>query len=78
MMFLLWSLISTLFSSNLALSFGGTDYRKDGWLSYLAYGGFYGIGYLLFRRKYIFKFLSTSCRWIYLRNIIDYQSRAYQ
>lgn len=59
MMFLLWSLISTLFSSNLALSFGGTDYRKDGWLSYLAYGGFYGIGYLLFRRKYIFKFLST-------------------
>lgn len=59
LMFLLWSLISTLFSSNLALSFGGTDYRKDGWLSYVAYGGFYGLGYLLYRRKYIFKYLST-------------------
>ena len=51
LLFLFWSLISTLLSSDQALSFLGTNYRKDGWLSYLSYSGFFGLGYLLFKQK---------------------------
>lgn len=57
--FLGWSLITTLFSDNLSISFNGTDYRKDGWLSYLAYGGFYGLGLMLVKKKHFMKYMSS-------------------
>lgn len=47
MIFLGWSFITALCSDHLSLSFNGSDYRKDGWFSYLAYGGFFGLGYLI-------------------------------
>ncbi len=56
-LFLLWSLFSSFFSSDLSQSFFGSDYRKDGWFSYLAYGGFFGLGYLVVRKKSIEKYL---------------------
>ena len=51
--FLGWSFIASLFSENINLSFYGTDYRKDGWLSYLAYSGFFGLGYVVFKNRHI-------------------------
>ncbi|MBN2268516.1 MAG: O-antigen ligase family protein [Acholeplasmataceae bacterium] len=56
-LFLLWSLFSSFFSNDLSQSFFGSDYRKDGWFSYLAYGGFFGLGYLVIRKKSIVKYL---------------------
>lgn len=57
--FLGWSLITTFFSNNISQSLTGSDYRKDGWLSYLAYGGFYGLGYLLIKSKYLMNYLNS-------------------
>lgn len=49
--FLIWTFISCLFSPNKTNTFLGTDYRKDGLISYLAYGGFLGCAFLLKSKK---------------------------
>ena len=45
--FLIWSFISSCLSNNKSISFLGTDYRKEGFLTYLFYGGFIGIGAMI-------------------------------
>lgn len=50
-MFLIWTFISCLFSANKTNAFLGTEYRKDGFISYLAYGGFLGCAFLLKSEK---------------------------
>ncbi len=49
--FLIWTFISCLFSPNKENAFFGTSYRKDGFISYLAYGGFLGCAFLLTSKK---------------------------
>lgn len=46
-LFLIWTFISSLFSPNKELAFFGTEYRKDGYISYLAYGGFFSLAFLI-------------------------------
>lgn len=49
--FLIWTFISCLFSPNKTNAFLGTEYRKDGLISYLVYGGFFGCAFLLKSKK---------------------------
>ncbi|MDD2534645.1 MAG: O-antigen ligase family protein [Eubacteriales bacterium] len=59
MLLLIWSIFSTIFSTNPALSFTGTGYRKDGLTSYFAYCGLFVLGSLVHNRRYI-KILLTA------------------
>jgi len=49
--FMLWTLISCLFSKDIKTAFWGTSYRKDGYFTYVAYAGFFSCAYLLKFKK---------------------------
>jgi len=42
--FMIWTLISSIFSPDREKAFLGTWYRKDGYITYLAYAGFFACG----------------------------------
>lgn len=67
--FLIWTFISCLFSPNKINAFCGTDYRKDGLISYLAYGGFLSCAFLL-KSKKSKKILFNSFIGLAIANII--------
>ena len=46
-MFMLWTLISCLFSPDRHTSFFGTDMRKDGYFTYIAYAGIFSLALCL-------------------------------
>ena len=50
---LLWSTLATLFSTAPGLSFFGTDYRKDGLMTYFAYAGIFLLGALIQDKRQI-------------------------
>lgn len=43
---LIWSIFSTIFSTNPEISFHGSAYRQEGILMYIAYCGYFGCGYI--------------------------------
>lgn len=45
--FMIWTLFSTAFSDNKTNALYGTPYRKDGYISYLAYAGFFSLAFLI-------------------------------
>lgn len=49
--YMLWTLISCLFSDNKMSAFLGTDYRKDGYVTYIGYAGFFSCAYLVKSEK---------------------------
>lgn len=44
---LIWSVFSTIFSTNPEISFHGSAYRQEGILMYIAYCGYFGCGYIV-------------------------------
>lgn len=50
--YMIWTLISCVFSPNKNFAFYGTEYRKDGYLTYLIYAGFFALAYILASNKY--------------------------
>ncbi len=44
---LIWSVFSTIFSTNPEISFHGSAYRQEGILMYVAYCGYFGCGYIV-------------------------------
>lgn len=58
---LIWSTISTVFSTNVDLSFYGDSYRMDGLLSYLGYAGIFILAINLSDRKHIQIVLNVLC-----------------
>lgn len=56
---LLWSIISTILSDSLNLSFNGSSYRKDGLLTYFAYLGFLYLGVSLNSKNNIIKIMKS-------------------
>jgi O-antigen ligase len=52
LLMLLWSFISAMFAQNLHISFFGDLYRKEGFLTYLAYAGLYLSVFILKNDKY--------------------------
>lgn len=59
LLLLFWSSLATLFSTAPGLSFLGTDYRKDGLMTYFAYAGIFLLGSLI-RDKRQIKWLLTG------------------
>ncbi|SKB37699.1 O-antigen ligase [Acetoanaerobium noterae] len=55
---LVWSIISTLVSSDMNLSFTGTSYRHDGLNTYITYAGFFTCGYYINTKSSIKKIIS--------------------
>lgn len=49
--FLIWTFICCVFSPKPEIAFFGTEYRKDGLISYLAYAGFLGCAFLIKSEK---------------------------
>ncbi len=49
--FMLWTFISAMFAADKELAFYGGVYRKEGYLTYLSYLGFFGLAYLLDSKK---------------------------
>lgn len=49
--FMIWTLISSLFSYNIKNAFLGSEYRKDGYITYLAYAGFFCCAFLIRSKK---------------------------
>lgn len=45
--FMFWTFISTMLSNNINQALFGTEYRKDGYISYLAYAGFFSCTFLI-------------------------------
>lgn len=45
--FMLWTLIATIFAKDITKALFGTEYRKDGYISYLGYAGFFSFAYLI-------------------------------
>ena len=51
LMYLMWTLVSAIFAKNKNLAFYGTSYRKDGFITYLIYAGFFACAFLLDSKK---------------------------
>ncbi len=49
--YLIWTLISCIFAQDKQKAFYGTDYRKDGFITYLVYAGFFLSAYLIKSNK---------------------------
>lgn len=45
--YMIWTLVSCIFSEDLNKAFYGTEYRKEGYITYLAYAGFFSLAFLL-------------------------------
>lgn len=45
LLYMIWSLISSIFSENKSLAFLGTFYRHDGYITYLLYAGCFGLSF---------------------------------
>ena len=50
-LFMIWTLFSTLFAEDGYTAFYGTEYRKDGYISYLIYAGCSGLAFCLSSKK---------------------------
>ncbi len=50
-LFFIWACLSALFSFDKKIAFLGSEYRKEGVLSYLFYGGFIGLGAMIKNEK---------------------------
>lgn len=46
-LYMLWTLISSFFAEDKELAFLGTWYRKDGYLTYIAYAGVFGVSFFI-------------------------------
>lgn len=51
-MYMLWTLVACIMSPDKYNSFCGTNYRKDGFISYIAYAGFFALALCLKSDKY--------------------------
>ena len=51
LIYLIWTLISAIFAKNKYFAFFGTSYRKDGFITYLIYAGFFACAFLLDSKK---------------------------
>lgn len=49
--YMMWTYISTLFSENTSIAFNGTKYRKEGYITYIAYAGFFACAFLIKSKK---------------------------
>ena len=47
LIFMVWTFISTILSKDTNQALFGTEYRKDGYISYLAYAGFFSCAFLI-------------------------------
>lgn len=56
--YMIWTLISCIFSPDRGRAFYGTTYRLDGYVTYLAYAGFFSLSFLLDSTKYKKRVLS--------------------
>lgn len=45
LLYMIWTLISSIFSNNKSLAFFGTYYRHDGYITYLLYAGCFGLSF---------------------------------
>lgn len=50
-LYMIWTLISSVFSPNINKAFYGTEYRKEGYITYLCYAGFFSCAFLLNSQK---------------------------
>lgn len=50
-LYMIWTLISCILSPNRELAFNGTSYRKEGYIMYLIYAGYFFCAYLLESKK---------------------------
>lgn len=50
-LYMIWTLISCILSPNRELAFKGTSYRKEGYIMYLIYAGYFFCAYLLESKK---------------------------
>ncbi len=87
LMYLMWTLVSAIFAKNKNLAFYGTSYRKDGFITYLIYAGFFACAFLMDSkrlRKYLLNiFILVACLTIifiemanngHLYNIFDFNN----
>lgn len=51
LLYMIWTLISCILSPNRELAFKGTSYRKEGYIMYLIYAGYFFCAYLLESKK---------------------------
>ena len=52
LLYMIWTLISSVLSDNKNLAFFGTDYRKDGYISYIAYAGCFGLAFCMSSKNF--------------------------
>ena len=45
LLFMIWTLFSSIFAPNSEVAFLGTDYRKDGYISYILYAGCFSLSF---------------------------------
>lgn len=50
-LFMIWTLVSSIFAENKNYAFYGTPYRKEGYITYLIYAGFFACAYSLSSEK---------------------------
>ena len=51
-LYMIWTLISCILSPNRKLAFFGSSYRKEGYLMYMIYAGFFFCAFLLESKKF--------------------------
>lgn len=75
-LYMIWTLISCIYSDNKDLAFLGTFYRKEGYLTYIAYSGIFGLAFCITSKKLkkilLYSFSIISILTIILVQIANY------
>ena len=51
LLYMVWTLISSIYAKDTKLAFYGTIYRQEGYITYIAYAGCFGLAYCLSSKK---------------------------
>ena len=79
-LYMIWTFISALFAENKELAFNGTEYRKEGYFTYLAYAGIFGLAFCIdskkIKKKLLYSFLviaifTTILSWLAEQNYFN-------
>lgn len=67
LIFLIWSFFSCLLAPNQTLAFLGTSYRKEGFLTYIFYMGFFLNGFIVSKSS---KYIKNILKWLIISSTI--------
>lgn len=81
LLYMIWTFISCFFAENKELAFLGTYYRKEGYLTYLAYAGVFGVAFFIdskeIKKILLYFFIIIAILTLVLVHIANYNNSSF-